>query len=119
MNGEFNWRRVVAFAPVMVGLALLTAYGPDLMPRYLVGLIVIGLFFVLFLIYMSSSRWKSKLRPITTCALIFLLSAVSLGFVASTWIERTAPQALPWLTFALIMLLLSMGFIFIRRKAEK
>jgi hypothetical protein len=58
MYGEFNWRRYLAFTPVTVALAVLSVYGPRVMPVYLVGVIVVVAFVASFLMFYTSPRWK-------------------------------------------------------------
>ena len=114
MNVGFNWRRFLAFTPITVALAFLTVYGPEIIPRYLVGAIVVSLFFALFLIFYGSPRWKPTLPPITTRSLLLLFAWLAVAIIGVTWIERTFPKILPWLTFVLI--LASLAVFFLRRR---
>jgi uncharacterized membrane protein YfcA len=118
MNGGFNWRRFLAFMPVTVALAFLTVYGPEILPHYLVGAIVVILFFAFFVIFYGSPRWKPTLPPITLRGLLFLFASLAIAFIGVAWVERRFRQVLPWLVFLLIFALLSV-FLLHGRRAQK
>jgi hypothetical protein len=105
MYEGFNWRRVLAFAPVMVALALLTVDGPHFIPHYLILPIGVVLFVCLFLIHYSLPRWKPALRrPVSTRMrlVLLVLSWSAIAFIGVSWIEWRFPhQVLPWLAFLL------------------
>ena len=105
MYEGFNWRRVLAFAPVAVALALLTVSGPHFMPRYLVRPIGLFLFFSLFLNHYSSPRWTPTSRPLSPRLrfALYLLSWSAIAFIGVVWIQWRFPhQVLPYLAFLLI-----------------
>ena len=117
MYDGFNWRRVLAFTPVTLALALLTASGSHFMPHYLLLPIGIILFFSLFLIHYSLPHWKPSARPLSVRLRLFLLalSWLAIAFIGVSFIEWRFPhQALSWLALLLILALFFLLFLPIR-----
>jgi uncharacterized membrane protein YfcA len=120
MNHEFNWRRFLAFIPVTVALAVLTAYGREIMPQYLLGLIVVFLFTALFLIFYSSPRWTPTLprERMTKSRILSLFATLAVLIVGIVWLHQRFPQLLPRVVFLLIFASITIS-IFIRRKRSE
>lgn len=121
MNLEFNWRRLLAFTPVMVVLAALTVYGPDVMPRYLIGALVVFLFMTLFIIFYSLPRWKPTLprERATTARILSVFATVAIAFIGIVWFNRRFPQRAPWLDSLVILASVFVGVLLLRGRARK
>jgi hypothetical protein len=108
MYEGFNWRRVLAFIPVVIALALLTVNGSHFMPRYLVRPIGLFLFLSLFLnhYHYSLPRWKLASRPLSPKFrfVLSLLSGAAIAIIGVFWLHWQFPhQVLPYFAFLLIL----------------
>jgi len=98
---KFRWLKfVLAFTPVILVIALLTVYGPRIMPRYLASALGALLFFFLFLSFYRSPRFHMSSRPITLSRARLSLSLVLfvIAIVSIEWLGPGFPHILPWLT---------------------
>lgn len=120
-NWEFNWRRFLAFIPVMVGLAVLTVYGPDILPQYVVGALVVVLFIGLFLIFYSRSRWKPSIprNRMNTAKILIVFAVVAVAFIGISWFSSSFPRRALWLDSLVILASVFVGVLLLRRQARK
>jgi apolipoprotein N-acyltransferase len=121
MDDRSNLRRALIFTPIAIALGVLTAYGQDIMPPDLVGAIVVFLFAALFLIFFGLPRWKASptRQRVTIPGILLVFIVGGLAFAGAAWMERKIPQVVPWLTFAMMLVLFTLGLVLKRRSAGK
>ena len=120
MNRDFNWRRLLAFTPVMIGLAVLTVYGPDILPRYLVGAFVVFLFTALFIIFYSQPRRQPTIprERMNTARILAVFTTVAAAFLGITWFSSTFPHRALWLDAVVILISVLLGVLLLRGRAK-
>src|SRR6266581_3953068 len=101
-NEIINWRRFLAFLPVILALVFLSLYGRRFLPEYLMGPIHFFLFFTFFLIFYRSRRWNPNPPPVRTERLWWMLPLIVVVLIIMEWLRTRFPEALPWLTLLMM-----------------